>query len=364
MPPLSLGQIAELTQAQLIGDPEFLIQGIADLENAQPDEISFLANRRYIRALLRSQAGAVLIPPGMARPEGPQGTRHWLICESPSDAFQQLVNHFYPQQGLTSGFRGIHPTAVIHPEAQVDPSATVGPLCVVDQGAQIGPETVLMGQVWIGAGAQVGAHCLLHPSVVVREGCLVGNRCILQPGAVIGGCGYGYSTDGAGHHQKLAQLGRVVLEDDVEVGANSTIDRARFRETRIGAGTKIDNLVMVAHGVTSGRDCLIVAQTGIAGSTKLGDQVILGGQSACVGHIELASNVTLAARGGATKSILQPGIYGGNPAVPIATHRRREAHLNLIEDLKERVSHLEQLLSQMAEPPALETDDTAALGGL
>jgi len=340
---MTLEKIAALTGARLVGDPDYPIRGIADLESAQPDQVSFLANPRYAKAAQRSRAGAILVPP-----EAPLALdRQWLVCDSPSSAFQQLVDHFYPADRYRSGFTGVHPSAVIHPTAQVDPSAQIGPLCVVDRGAQIGPRTVLIGQVWIGAETTVGADCTLHPGVVVREGCRLGDRCILQPGVVLGGCGYGYSTNSLGQHQKLAQRGGVILEDEVEVGANSTIDRARFGETRIGAGSKIDNLVMVAHGVTTGQRCLVVAQTGIAGSTRLGDQVTLGGQSACVGHIELGSNVVLAARGGATKSISKPGVYAGNPAIPMRDYHRREAHLNTVADLKARLAQLEQQVTQL-----------------
>jgi UDP-3-O-[3-hydroxymyristoyl] glucosamine N-acyltransferase len=194
---------------------------------------------------------------------------------------------------------------------------------VIDADVEIGSGTYIAAHVYIGPETKVGAGCILHPHVVVREGCSIGDRVILQPGAVIGSCGFGYTTSAEGHHTKLAQIGTVQLADDVEIGANTAIDRGRFasQSTRIECGTKLDNLIQIAHGVTIGAHCVIAGQTGIAGSTKIGAHTTIGGQVAIAGHLTLANRVTIAGKSGVAKS-LSSGVYGGIPAQPISDYNR------------------------------------------
>jgi UDP-3-O-[3-hydroxymyristoyl] glucosamine N-acyltransferase len=246
-----------------------------------------------------------------------------------------------------TGFNGIHPTAIIHPEATVATDATIGPYAVVDRGAIIGPRSHIMAHSYVGADCQIGEDCQLYPHAILREKCKVGNRVILQPGAVIGSCGFGYLTNSSGHHLKLEQLGNVILEDDVEIGANTTIDRARFKTTRIKRGTKIDNLVQIGHNVELGNDNIIVSQTGIAGSTKTGRHVVMGGQVGIVGHVEIADNTIIASRGGVSKDITISGKYNGTPVMPLADFNRQQVHLRKIVDYVKKIQELETRLSKI-----------------
>lgn len=339
----SLQELSRLTGSQLIGDPNHRISGIEDLASATSSEASFLANSRYLPLLETTEAGAICIDAHTQRIEG----KNYLISSSPTATFQKLIELFKKDSIPSSGFIGIHPTAVIHPSAMIEPDVTIGPHAVVDAHCRIGQGTILGAHVVLGAGVVIGQKCLLYPLSTVREGCRLGHRVILQSGAVIGSCGFGYSTDAQGRHQKQEQLGIVILEDDVEVGSNTTIDRARFRETRICQGTKIDNLVQIGHNVLLGPHNLIVSQTGISGSVKTGKYVIMGGQTGTVGHIQIADGTMFAARSGIKKSIKSPGKYGGNPAIPLHEHQRDQVYLKNIRKLSAKLQELEERLSKL-----------------
>ncbi len=345
MPSLSytLNELSRLTHTRLVGEPEHRIMGVADLASAAPSDASFLANEKYLSAMQQSKAGVVFIAPTDQPIEG----RNFLIAENPSLAFQQVIALFKGHHA--SGFSGVHPTAVVHPGVSLGQKVTVGPYAVIDQGAVIGDETVIGAGVFIGAATVIGPKCHLHAHAVVREGCVLGARVILQPGAVIGSCGYGYTLDEKGRHMKLEQLGNVVLEDDVEIGANTTIDRARFKETRIGQGTKIDNLVQIGHGVVVGKHNLLVSQVGVAGSTKTGDYVVLGGKVAVNGHISIASGVQVAACSGISKSIDEAGVYNGVPVMTHKAYNRQQVYLRNIEKYVKRIEALEKKLSNASD---------------
>ena len=314
---LTLEQIAHLTGSQLLGDPHKIIRGLSSLDKASAQEVSFLDNPRYVSHMLNSQAGAIFITPEQATGIS---DKNLLLHDSPSAAFQTLIHHFLKSQ--TSSFTSIHPTAVIAEGCQIDPSVIIGPYVVIDQGVTIGAESRIDAGCFIGAEVEIGTHTHLYPHVVIREGVKIGHHVILQPGVVIGSCGFGYLTNSHGHHHKLEQVGNVVIHDHVEVGANTNIDRARFQTTSIGRGTKLDGLVKIGHGVVLGEDNLIVAQTGIAGSTTTGNRVIMGGQVGVVGHITIADDVILTARTGVSKS-LEKGIYSGQPAIARSEHNRQ-----------------------------------------
>lgn len=332
----TLQQLSELTQSELVGDPAHVITGVEDLESATSTEASFLANPRYRPLLQTTEAGVICIDPDTPRVNG----KNYLICSSPTITFQALIELFGKDRYPASGFTGIHPTAVIHPSSTLAPNVTIGPYTVIDAGCTIGPHTLIGPHVVISAGTSIGASCHIHPHCTIREGTQIGNRVVIQPGAVIGSCGFGYSTDAKGQHQKQQQMGIVVLEDDVEIGANTTIDRARFKETRICRGTKIDNLVQIGHNVQLGPHNLIVSQTGISGSVKTGSHVVMAGQTGTVGHIEIASGAIFAARSGIKKSIKSSGNYGGNPAIPLAEHQRDQVCLKNIRALTSEVHAL------------------------
>lgn len=338
--------LAELTGAQPIGDLDYLVTNVDVLESATPQDVSFLANPRYLTAMRGSHAGIICIDPMTPTLPGKQ----YLISEQPSATFQQIAALFATVPLCHSGFEHIHPTAVIHPDSLVDPSCHVGPYVVIDQGACVGAHTRILAHAYVGAHVRIGTHCLLHAHTTIREGSILEDRVILQPGAVIGSCGFGYLTTSEGKHVKLDQMGIVHLEEDVEVGANTTIDRARFKVTRIGRGTKIDNLVQVGHNVDIGPDNLIVSQTGISGSAKTGRHVILGGQAGVVGHITLGDGVIVTARGGVSKSISERGVYAGTHVMEIGTYNRQQVHLRKITQYVKRIEELERRLAQLENP--------------
>lgn len=336
----TLQELAALLAARLIGDPSLQITGVDALDEASSSDLSFLANSRYTEAMKKSRAGAICVDATAPLTEG----KNYLICDNPSRAFQIIAEKFLGTSE-ESGFQGIHPTAVIHPTAKIDPSAQIGPYAVIDRDVEVGPHTIIGPHVSLGFGVKIGSHCHLHPHCVVREKCKLQNRVILQPGAVIGSCGFGYIPDAQGRYQKVEQLGIVILEDDVEIGANTTIDRARFKTTIIRQGTKIDNLCQIAHNVEVGSHNVIAAQTGIAGSSKTGKYVMLGGQAGVLGHVELEDEVMVATRGGVSKS-LKKGKYRGSPVMPINEYHRQEVHLRRIEEYVKRIEALEKQLQK------------------
>lgn len=347
----TLAELAELTKSTIIGNPEYSVTGVDSLDSACPEDASFLANPRYKSLLKETKAGVVCID----RETPPEEDKNYLVSDDPSRAFQMIVEAILITPFSKSGFTGIHPSAVVHPTAQIGKDVQIGPNSVIDQGAVIGDHTKMGACVSIGAGVVVGTHCVFHSNVTVREKCTVNNRVILQPGAVIGSCGFGFTTDAKGQHTKLEQLGSVIIEDDVEIGANTTIDRARFKATIIGRGTKIDNLVQIGHNVHIGQSNIIVSQTGIAGSVKTGKNVIFGGQAGVVGHLEIADYVMVATRGGVSKSITEPGKYAGGPVMGLSDYNRQQVHLRKITSYVKQIDELEKRLKELEEKLTVQT---------
>ena len=339
---ISLLELAERTGARLMGDPDCRLFDIAPLEEAENGSVSFLGNPRYTKAAAKTRASAVFVSAELEATLPTACAR--LVVDHPSAAFQVAVELFVGQRRISSGFTGIHPTAVVHPTVQLAAGVTIQPYAVLDAEVSIGEGTVIGPHVSIGPGVSIGSRCYLHAHSVVREGVRLGDRVILQPGAVLGSCGFGYHTDpSTGCHRKLDQIGVVVVEEDVEIGANTTIDRARFQATRIGAGTKVDNLVQIAHNASLGRDNLIVAQVGLAGSCSTGDRCILGGQAAIVGHVAIGDDVTLTARAAATKNFTK-GVYSGAPAIPHHDHARQQVLERQLPKWVERIKSMEEQL--------------------
>lgn len=344
----TLAELAKQTHSRLIGDRNHTITNVADLESAGVQDASFLANPAYEKAMLASKAGVVFVSPNIKLPEN----RNFLINDDPSRAFQNTVEAFFGDTISTpSGFDGIHASAVIHESATLGKNVTIGPYTVIEKGVVVGDNTIISAGCYIGINTCIGVDCLLYPGVIIRERCILGNRVIIQPGAVIGSCGFGYTTDKFGQHTKLNQIGIVIIEDDVEIGANTTIDRSRFKATKIGRGSKIDNLVQIGHGVIVGEHNIIVAQTGIAGSSTTGKYVVIGGQVAVAGHLSIADKSMIAGRSGISKSITESGKYGGVPVMPIGEYNRNsvqlrniQTYIDQIKDLQERLSSLETSL--------------------
>ncbi len=339
----SLRELASLTDAKLKGDPDFVVTGVSDLLHSRSAHISFVSHPSYIYLLEKSKAGAICVSPDIPLIEG----KNYLISANPSLTFQKIVLLFFPFESIKSGFQGIHPTAVIHPTAKIGENVCLHPYAIIEKDVSIGARSIIGATAYIGPGVTIGVDSIIYPHVTIRERCLIGDRVIIQPNAVIGSCGFGYVTNKEGVHHKQEQLGIVVIEDDVEIGANTAIDRARFRETRIGCGTKIDNLVQIGHNVEIGSHNLIVSQTGIAGSTKTGHRVVMGGQTGVVGHIELADDTIFAARSGISKSIRDPGIYSGQPAIALKESQRQQIFVRRLEEYAQRVSSLEKEVAEI-----------------
>ncbi|MFA5250902.1 MAG: UDP-3-O-(3-hydroxymyristoyl)glucosamine N-acyltransferase [Parachlamydiales bacterium] len=344
----SLEELSLLTGAQLFGDKAKRIEGVATLEKAQTNELSFLANARYLEELKTTRAGAVCLDVKTAV----QKDQNYLVSENPSATFQKVCELFLKEekklsfQGLYPS--GIHPSASIHPSAKIDPSASIGAFVFIDAEAQIGQGTVLYPFCFIGRGVTIGKNTLLYPFVTIREGAEIGSFVIIQPGAVIGSCGFGYLPQTDGSWKKLKQLGGVKIEDRVEIGANTTIDRARFAKTTVKRGAKIDNLVQIAHNVEIGENSAIAAQTGISGSSKLKNNVILAGQVGVAGHLEIGAYSQIAAKAGVSKD-LKTGKYRGAPAIPVDEYNRQMVHLRKLEKYLKRIEELEKKVRQLEE---------------
>lgn len=310
------------------------ISGPAGLADAQPGEISFYAHPRYAADLRATKATAVLVPRDFAG----ETSSVCIRVDNPSGAFARITEMFVSEPPKPEP--GIHPSASVDPGAKVSPLATVEPCAVIESGAVVGERTVVGAGSFIGRGAVLGSDCLLHPHAVVREGCVLGDRVILHSGAVIGADGFGYDTRDGKHH-KIAQCGIVVVGNDVEVGANTTVDRARFGRTVIGEGTKIDNLVMIAHNVVIGRHSIICAQVGIAGSAEIGNYVILAGQAGVVGHLKIGDGAIIGAQSGVSNDIEPGARVVGSPPRPGGQWKRTVVRIDRLGDLYDRVKKLE-----------------------
>lgn len=310
MPSLTLSEIAELCGARVDGDGSVVVRGPAGLAEAGPDEVSFLAHRRYRAELGQTRAAGVLVEEDV---EGaPEGVV-LLRCANPGRAFSNVIQAFAGERPAARP--GVHPTAVVEEGAELGDQVSVGPLCFVGADAELGPGVVLHSHVSVGPGARVGAASELHPGVVLYPGVSLGARCILHAGAVIGSDGFGFEPTAKGW-DKTPQAGTVEIGDDVEIGANSTIDCARFGATRIGDGSKIDNLVHIAHNVQAGEACLIIAQSGVAGSSTLGRRVVLAGQSGVSGHLTLGDGARLGGGCQAHRDVPAGQDMWGAPALP------------------------------------------------
>jgi UDP-3-O-[3-hydroxymyristoyl] glucosamine N-acyltransferase len=332
----TVSELAALVGGEVFsGSGDAVIEGPAALESAGPGEISFFAHPRYAADLRTTRAAAVLVPRDFAG-ETPAAC---IRVDDPSAAFTRITREFLREPAPPPA--GVHPSAVVHSGAQIAPDASIGEQAVVMPGAVIGPRSVVMAAGYIGTGARIGAACLLHPHAVVGHGCLLGDRVILHSGAVVGSDGFGYDTQD-GRHTKIAQSGIVVVEDDVEIGANTTIDRARFGRTVIGEGTKIDNLVMIAHNVVIGKHCIVCAQVGIAGSARIGNHVILAGQAGLVGHIRIGDGAIVGAQTGVSNDIEPGARVVGSPPRPIGDWKRSIIRVDKLAELYDRVKKLEQ----------------------
>lgn len=338
---LTLSELARWIDGDIIrGGLDLSLTGMAALDAATPHDVSFLGNEKYHGQFLETRAAAVIVPRGVT--DGPESTA-LIAVDNPSLAFAVVVRHF---AAATRGFEpGIHPGAFVDPSATLDPAQVrVRPGAVILAGATIGRGSDIGPNSVIGEDVVIGCDCRIMANVSIRERCTLGDRVILQPGAVIGSDGYGYEFS-EGRHVKIDQVGIVEIHDDVEIGANTTIDRARFGKTIIGEGSKIDNLVQIGHNVVIGKHCLIISQTGISGSSHLGDYVTCAGQVGVGGHVKVGSKAILSARTAVTANLPGDEVYAGKPAQPMREEMKNQAQLRRLPKLLARVKALEDALS-------------------
>jgi UDP-3-O-[3-hydroxymyristoyl] glucosamine N-acyltransferase len=329
-------ELEALSGGELVGDPSLQITGAASLGEAAPGEISFFANRKYIGLLRKTRASAVFVPADFVESISPAQIR----VSNPTKAFERLVLQFAPKPIAFAA--GIHSSAVVDPSARLGERVSIQPHAVVEAGVTIGDDTIVGAGSYIGHETTIGSGCLIYPRVTVRERSRIGSRVIIHSGAVIGADGFGFEMVD-GRQQKIQQLGIVQIDDDVEIGANTTVDRARFGRTWVQEGVKIDNLVQIAHNVVIGKNSVIVAQTGISGSTQVGERVMMGGQVGIAGHLEISEGTMIAAQSGVSKS-LPGGVWFGYPAVPIAEAKQQIAWIHRLGKLFARVKEIEKKL--------------------
>jgi len=332
----TLRDIATISGGELIGDPSLQITGAASLAEATPGEISFFGNPKYIHLLRKTRASAVFVLRDFAEPISAAQIR----VSNPTKAFEQVVLKFAPKPVQFDP--GIHPTAVIDPTAELGERVSIQPHAVIEAGVKIHDDTIIGAGSYIGHETVIGAACHIYPRVTIRERTRIGSRVIIHSGAVIGADGFGFEMVD-GRQQKIQQLGIVQIDDDVEIGANTTIDRARFGRTWIQEGAKIDNLVQVAHNVVIGKNTVVAAQTGIAGSVQIGQRVLIGGQVGIIGHIEIGDNTAIGAQSGISKNI-SGGTWWASPAVPLAEAKQQIAWLRRLGKLLARVKEIEKKL--------------------
>lgn len=337
---MTLREINELVKGELEGSPSIVIKGVSGIKEAREGDITFLANPKYESLVDSSGASAVITSREMCK----RVSKPLIRVENPSLAFAEVISFMFPDNKKLP--RGIHPTAVVGEGVRLGGGVALGPHVVVEDGVEIKDNTVICAGVFIGHGSRIGSNSLIYPNVTIRERAIIGNRVIIHAGSVLGSDGFGFEQVNGVHH-KIPQVGIVVVEDDVEIGSCVTIDRARFGRTLIGRGTKIDNLVQIAHNVLIGENSIIVAQAGISGSSVIGKKVILAGQSGIVGHIEIGDNVIVGAQAGVTKSV-PPNIFVvGSPAKPHNVSKKIFAGWAKLPDLIREVAQLREEVDRL-----------------
>ena len=336
---MKLREIAERLACRLEGDGEIDIRRITGIEDAGTGDLTFFTNPKYAAELRRTKASAVILSE-----QAEAAPCAMLRVSHPYLAFAKAVELFADARRPAAG---VHRLADVAASASIAPDASVGAFSVVGEGARIGARTILHPRVVIGAGAEIGADCLIHSGVSIRERVRLGDRVVVQDGAVIGSDGFGFAKRPDGTHQKIPQVGGVVVEDDVEIGANATIDRPAVGETRIGAGTKIDNLVQIAHGVTIGRNALLAAQVGVAGSTTIEDAVTLAGQVGVSGHITIGKGTVATAQSGIPNSVEPGSFISGYPAIGNRDWLKSSAVFRKLPEMRKTIADLEARLAAL-----------------
>ena len=338
MPSLTLREIAERLGGRLLG-PDRVITGVQPLESAAPGDLSFLAHPRYRPQLESCMAGGVLVGPGVEMPD-----RSLVVVDRPYVALAKVMAFFHPPRRPPSG---VSPRASVAPDCQMGRGVSIGAFVTIAEGCRIGDRVILMPGVTLGETVRIGEDSILFPSVTVGDGCVLGARVVVHAGSVVGSDGFGYAED-AGAHLKIPQVGNVVVEDDVEIGANVTLDRATFGSTRIRKGTKIDNLVQVGHNCDVGENSILVAQVGLSGSVRLGRGVIFAGQSGSVGHVTVGEGTRVGAKSAVTKDLPPRSYVIGHPARDHREWKRAQAALANLPSLNRRIAELEEQVAKLS----------------
>jgi UDP-3-O-[3-hydroxymyristoyl] glucosamine N-acyltransferase len=335
----TLKEIAEHVGGELAGDPKIVISGVAGIQEASAGDITFLANLKYLSFLNKTKASAVIVGRDVAAGDMPV-----IRIDNPSLAFTKVVAFINPRK--QEHFKGIHPSAIIGKKVKLGKNPAIGAFVVIEDGCSVGDNTIIYPNCYLGRNSSIGTDSLVYSNVSIREDCSLGDRVIVHCGTVIGSDGFGFVTVDGIHH-KIPQVGGVVVENDVEIGANVAIDRARFDKTVIGEGTKIDNQVHIAHNVRIGKNCLIVAQVGISGSTTIGNNVILAGQVGVIGHLTIGDNSIVMGGAAVMKSLPAGSIVWGFPARPANEAKKVSACVQnlprMFETLKEIKNKIEEL---------------------
>lgn len=340
----TLTEIAEMIGGKVVGDEHLVVTGLSGIQEAVKGDLTFVANSKYLSLASETKASAVILPKGLELEGIP-----FIQTDNPSLAFARVAAECCPQKKLL--LKGVHSSSVIADNARLPASVAVGPLAVIEEGVVIGEDTVIHAGCYIGMETKIGKGCVIYPNTTIREFTNIGDRVVVHSGTVIGCDGFGYEKSD-GRHVKIPQIGIVEIHDDVEIGSNVTIDRARFNKTVIGKGTKIDNLVQIAHNVIIGEHCVIIAQVGISGSVKIEDGVILAGQAGVAGHLTIGANAVVGAQSGVTKSVPANTMVSGYPARAHDEARKQYAaaarlpeQLKVINDLKQRIEFLEKKIN-------------------
>lgn len=342
---LTLAELQAHLGGEILGDSTTRVWSAASLSRAGPKQLSFALGQKHLNAARASRAGVLIIPPVLAEA---LSDRPCLVSTNPHAAFARAVGLLHPEPAVEPG---VHPTASVHPSAELGPGVSVGPGCVIGAGVCIGAGSRLGPLCVLGDGVKLGRDCVLHARVTVCHDCIIGDRVILHPGCVIGSDGFGNARED-GHWVKIPQIGRVVIGDDVEIGANTTVDRGALDDTIIGTGVRIDNLVQIAHNCVIGEHTAIAGCAGIAGSTRIGRHCSIGGAAMILGHIEIGDHVTVSGASFIGKSLPEPGVYtSAMPQMPHAEWLRNASQIRHLAEMRERIRALERELDARKRQP-------------
>jgi UDP-3-O-[3-hydroxymyristoyl] glucosamine N-acyltransferase len=340
---INIQEIATLINGKIFGDKNISVKNVAKIDEANDGDLTFLYLSSYEKHFPNTKASAIIVKPDFKKS---RNDITYIVVPSPEKAFFAILKkYFNPEFSLI----GIDPTSSIHKKAKIGDNVSLGKNVVISDGCRIGNGTKIFHNTVVMENTLIGDNCIIFPNVSIRENSKVGNNVIIHSGTVIGSDGFGYSPDEKGVYQKIPQIGNVIIEDDVELGSNVSVDRAAIGSTIIKRGCKIDNLVQIAHNVILGEDTVISAQAGVSGSTKIGNHCILAGQAGLVGHIELGDNVVITAQSGVSKSILKQGYYMGSPAIDMKSQQKMQAQIRFIPDYLKRIEKLENELKSIKE---------------